>query len=447
MRYSVLSILAMGFALGASGQNINLNNISQIAKSDPLIITGAVGTNNTYSYSSVGDGYGSPLSNSIYMNLNVSVYGISMPFSFYYTNDNTSFSYPHITFSLNPQYKNWRGYVGQGSMAFSQYVLNMSFNGLGVEYNDGKRLRFGAFYGTLRSAINDNPDEPFARAPQYKRIGWGFKVGYGNANNYLDLYFLKAYDRERSVNERWRQSLSPQDNLVVGLKGMVTPNRYLSLAANLAGSLLSTDTRVERVENKTADRWDKVFDTRYSSMARFAGDVSASLALPGVQTTLFYRLIQPDYTSLGTYYMSNNYHSLGINASSTLFRRVSLTATFSGQADNLTNQQLYTTRGFVYSAAAGARISNNFNLTASYNGYTQNQGDGTARVNDTTRVNRQMNSVTLVPSASFDGDVLTHHISLSASLTQNLDRNKLTKGQGDVTSKALGLSYTLGVKP
>ena len=47
-------------------------DISSIAKSDPLIITGAVGTQNTYYYSSLGYGYASPLSNMVYLNMNVS---------------------------------------------------------------------------------------------------------------------------------------------------------------------------------------------------------------------------------------------------------------------------------------------------------------------------------------------------------------------------------------
>ena len=65
-------------------------DISQIAKSDPLIITGSIGTNNTYFHSSAGLGYMSPLSNSFFANLNFNIYGFSMPFSIYFSNDNRS---------------------------------------------------------------------------------------------------------------------------------------------------------------------------------------------------------------------------------------------------------------------------------------------------------------------------------------------------------------------
>ena len=286
---------------------VHAQNISEIAQSDPLVITGAVGTQNTYRYSSMGDGYRSPMSNVIYANLNVSIYGISMPFSLFYSNDNLDFNYPHLTFNISPTYKNWTGHLGQSSMGFSNYVMNMSFNGIGLEYND-KQWRGGIFYGRLRSAINDDPTNPYARTPQYKRMGWGFKVGYGSNRNHVDLYMLRAYDILGSLHEQWRGIIAPQENLVVGLQGYVTPTNWLSLTANVATSVFNTDKNAEKVHTTTS--FDKIFDTRYSSLMRFAGDVNANLSLPGISTTISYRMIQPDYTSLGTYYMTNNYHIL-----------------------------------------------------------------------------------------------------------------------------------------
>ncbi len=431
--------------LGAGAQSIELSNISQIAQSDPLVITGVVGTQNTYHHSSLGDGYASPLSNVIYANLNINLYGISMPFSFYYSNDNTSFSYPHFTFTLNPRYKNWTGYFGLSSMPFSQYVLNMSFNGIGVEYNDEKRLRFGAFYGVLRNAINDDPTDPLARSPQYKRLGWGVKIGYGSSANYLDLYLLRAYDRLKSLDDYWQQKVSPQENIVVGLKGAVTPLRFLSLNVNAAASLFSTDTRAEEVHTEQTDQWSSVFQARYSSLARFAGDASLNLTLPGIALSAFYRMIQPDYTSLGTYYMSNNYQGFGLNASTTFIKNMSVSGSFSWQEDNLTKKQLYTTRGLVYAINANSRLGG-LNLAVGYNGYTQKQYDGTARINDTTRVDRRMQSITFTPSYNIEGEKLSHTIALSASLTDNKDLNKFSSGTSDITATALGLSYNLGVK-
>lgn len=440
---TALSTVVLALIFGASGP-LRAQTISDIAKSDPLIITGAVGTTNTYHYTSVGDGYASPLNNSLYANLNVSLYGFSMPFSLSYTNSNLQFNYPHFSFHVSPTYRGWTAHLGRSSMEFSPYVLGMSWNGVGLEYNL-HNVRAGVFYGNLRTAINPDPSDPFARNPQYRRIGWGAKVGYGNSRNYLDLYVLRAYDSSNSIDEKWWDRVDPQENVVVGVKGAVTPTSWLSFTANAAGSLFSTNTRVRDIPVET--RFDKVFDTKYSSLARFAGDASMNLSFPRFNVSANYRLVQPDYTSLGCYYMSNNYHSLGVTMGTTLFRRLALSATFNGQADNLTKQQMYTTRGFVYNANASTRLFNGLNLAFSYNGYLQTQGDGLEVVKDSTEIRRVMSSYSIMPSYTYDTDLFGHNIVLSGNFTTNRDLNRFSTGETDVKTQALGLTYSMEVKP
>ena len=427
-------------------QTIGLNTISNIAKSDPLIISGAIGTQNTYYNSSLGAGYRSPWSNTFYANLNIQLYGISMPFAFYYSNNNSSWSFPHISFHIDPTYKNWRGHFGRANMAFSSYIMNMSFNGVGLEYNS-KKLRFGAFYGQLRNAINDNPEDIGARNPQYRRMGWGLKVGYGSSRDYIDVYFLRAYDRPGSIDEYWQERIRPQENIAVAVKGGLGVTKWLSLRGNLAYSAFTSDKESPKLADAVHDPWSSVFDARYTSLMRIAGDISANVTLPNFNTSVFYRMVQPDYTTLGLFYASNNYQSLGVNVSTTLLKKVALSATFSGQEDNITRKQLYTTRGFVYSANASANLAPNLNLSAGYNGYRQLQSDGKGHVNDTTRVNRLMHSFQVTPSYTLEGEMFDHVISVSTSYVENKDLNRFASGQSDVKTLAAGVTYSIGVKP
>lgn len=424
--------------------SVRAQDISQIAKSDPLIITGAVGTNNTW-YHSTGYSYASPLQSSVWANLNISVYGFSMPFSLYYTNADWSFSYPHIAFRFSPTYKNWHMFIGQGTMGFSSYVMNTSVNGFGLEYS-GQTLRFGAFYGRLRSAVNDDPENLDARHPQYKRIGWGAKVGYGSSRNYVDLYFLRAYDCPSSIDERWWASVSPQSNLVVGLRGAVQPLKWMTLTANVATSAFTDDTRAPNVESGRVTRFDKIFEAKYTSLMRFAGDAALNLNLKGVNASVFYRIIQPNYQTLGTNYMSNNYHALGLTLSTRVLKRISLSGTFSGQADNLSKEQLYTTKGYVYSASAGTRFGKT-SLNLRYSGYLQDQGDGTAVVTDSSRVHRIMHSVGASVARNWQSSSLSHTLSLSVGYNQNKDLNKFATGQSDVKTISGGLNYSVLVEP
>ena len=119
-------IVATVFIVALCGTaTIYAQDISQIGKSDPLIISGSIGTNNTYYHSSMGSGYASPLSNSFFANMNINIYGFSFPFAVYYSNNNTSFSYPQISFNISPSYKYFRAHLGRSTMPFNYYILNM----------------------------------------------------------------------------------------------------------------------------------------------------------------------------------------------------------------------------------------------------------------------------------------------------------------------------------
>lgn len=422
-------------------------DIGQIGKGDPLIISGAVGTSNTYYRSSYGDGWQSPLNNSVYGSLSISAYGFSIPLSFYYSNSDLHFSYPYFSFNVSPSYKRWTLHLGQRSMPFSQYVYNIPFNGVGLQYQ-GDRLRFGMFYGKLRRAINDDPLDPLARSPQYSRYGWGFNVGYGTAQNYIDVYVFRAKDHASSLDDYWRSNTYAQENLVIGVKGRVGITRWLAVTANAATSALSTDINAREIEKDAVRDFGDVFNPRYSSLMRFAGDVGLSVNLRNFSTALIYKMVEPDYYTLGTSYLTNNIHSLGVSASTQLFRRLNLTGTFSAQADNLTNQQLYTTRGFVYSMNATAILSDRLNMSFGYNGYLQNQGDGTAHVNDSTRMHRQMHSFTVSPSYSIYNDHYSHMLSLSGNYTSNKNLNEYQKAlydDADIKTLALGAGYVIGL--
>lgn len=438
-----LTAIVMACAMGIV--SVFAQNISQIAESDPLIITGSIGTNNTYYHSSVGNGYMSPLSNSVFANLNINVYGFSIPFSLYFSNDNLNFNYPQFSFNLTPSYKNFTAHIGQSTIPFSNYILNMSFNGVGLEYK-GRKFRASAFYGVLRRAINDNPQDLNPRKPQYKRYGWGFSTGYGNGANSIDIYFLRAYDSEGSLNEVWREQVQSQENLLVGIKGCVSFKNRVSLSANLATSAFTADKNSPKVTAGEATRFDKVFEAKYTSQVRFAGDASLSFNLPWLNASVSYKMIQPDYVSLGTYYTSNNYHSLGVNLSTTLFKQIMLSGSFSGQSDNLSKQKQYTTKGYVYNAMA-AWNKGNVSLSAMYNGYLQAQSDGTLQVNDTTEVHRILHSMSLMTNYSLSRTNHDHTFSLSGNYTINKDLNKFSVGQSDVNTMALGASYMMNVKP
>ena len=82
--------------------------------------------------------------------------------------------------------------------------------------------------------------------------------------------------------------------------------KWLSLRGNLAFSAITLDAESPKIENPAADRWSTVFEAKYSSLMRIAGDISMNMSLPNFNTSVFYRMVQPDYSTLGIYYTSTN---------------------------------------------------------------------------------------------------------------------------------------------
>jgi len=436
-------VLAMAPFAGVMAQDI-----ATIAKSDPLIITGAIGTQNTYYHSTSGVGYASPFSTSFYASMNISCYGISMPFSFYYSGDNTSFSYPQFSFNISPTYKDWTLHIGQRSMTFSSYVYTLPFNGVGLEYNRrGKAsMRFGAFYGTLKRAVNADPEDISARTPQYRRTGWGVKAGYGTSSSYIDVYLFRAKDHQSSIDEVWYDQLNAQENLVLGVKGALRLGSHFNLSANFANSILTTNLLFDEVDPEAVSKVDNIFNVRYSTVSRWAGDASLNTNWRYFNASISYKRLNPDYNSLGVSYLTSNYHSLSATAS-THIKRIGISASFSGQEDNLSGGQLYTNHAYVYSGTLSIPITNKLNLSASYNGYAQSQTDGTVQVNDSTRVSRMMDSWSLSSSYGWMASSTDHSFNLSGNYTRNRDLNPYATGDEDVNTLAIGAGYSLTILP
>ena len=415
-------------------------------KKDPLIISGALGTQSTLYYSS-GGSFASPLNYSMYANMNVNLYGYNMPFAFYYSCNNYSFSHPQFAFNFSPTYKGWTLHLGRRSMPFSAYVYNLPFNGMGIEYKSPTSgFRFGLFYGILREAVNFEPGEMPSGKPVYKRSGWGLKVGYGSSRNFVDLYLFRSQDHQSSIDEIWYDEVFAQENVVIGLRGRWQIFKQLSLTGNVATSIFSTDTKAPQLTGGDTDKYNNLFDVRYTSLMRWAGDLTLAATFRLVSLSLFYKHIQPDYMSMGVSYMNNNYHNVGTAANLRL-GNLSLGGNFSFQEDNISGEQLYTTRGLNYALNASLPIGSKLSLSANYNGFRQCQYDGTAKVDETTRINRCMSSYSGTLSYNTNTESLGHYLSFTGNYSLNEDKNRTIAGTGDVGTMALGSNYSLAVIP
>ena len=120
IKKTVLLVVLAIFCIGST------HAIEDPRKKDPLVVTGSLGLQSALYYSS-GGSYASPFNYSMYANMNVNLYGYNMPFAFYYSANNYSFSYPQFTFNFSPSYKGWTLHLGKRSMPFSSYPFCSPF--------------------------------------------------------------------------------------------------------------------------------------------------------------------------------------------------------------------------------------------------------------------------------------------------------------------------------
>lgn len=443
---------------------------------DPLTVSGTVGTQLTSSWNNVDLHYNTPFSTTAYANMIFNVYGVSIPMSVNYINTSAeqfNFSDPIFTINFKPVWKKFTFHFGTSSMNFSNYTYNgISFNGVGVEYR-GDFFRFGGFYGTfnratrLRTRLDDRSalqflsdsllglnNVDYTSIPQFERKAYAAHIALGSKRNYLDFSFIHAADKIDTILMVLDTTLKGKENLAMGVKGHFTIGKGVTFETNLGASLytpdITQDTMVLKgisgagLVNKLTGELRKfgVFDARFGSEVRFAGDALLNFKFNPVNATLTYRFVQPDYISLGANGFNQNAQTFGGRFSTSLFNQTAFLS-LNGylQRDNLDKKQLYTNQVGSYTASWSNFFGEHVALALLYNGVTQKQLDGVEVVSEKNRINQITHSIDVSPSytLSLDND---HTFSLNFNLLQNKNRNEQMEGMRfDVTTTSYGLGY------
>ncbi len=459
---------------------------------DPLTVSGTVGTQLTSSWNNADLHYNSPFSTITYANMIFNVYGISVPLSVNLINVSAkpfAFSRPVFTLNFRPTWKKFTFYFGTACMNFSNYTYNgVSFDGVGMEYK-GKKFRFGGFYGnfdhatTFRTQLDDRDaiqylsdsllglnNVAYTTFPQFKRKAYAAHIAIGSLRNYVDLSLLHAEDDLNSLPSQWYMldaitstildtivrdsTIKGKENLALGLRGHFTMGQWVMLETNLGASLFTPDITRDEVQlggeggiaiaNKAIGGLRKtgLFNIRYGSELRFAGDALLHLNIQPVTATLSYRFVQPDYTSLGANGFNQNAQTYGANVSSYLFNNTAMLS-MNGylQRDNMDHKQLFTNQVGSYTLNWNSYFGENIGLSAMYNGVAQKQLDGVMVVPEEIRINQIAHCFDLSPSytLSLEND---HTFSVDFNVLQNKNRNKLMEGMSfDVTTTSFGLGY------
>lgn len=309
--------------------------------------------------------------------LNVKLFGYDAPFSFSYSNANTSFSQPFNQFSFQPQYKWVKTYIGYNSMNLSNYTLaGHVFLGGGVELSPGK-WRFSAMYGRLKKAVPfDLEDSTQHYLAAFKRMGYGFKVGYDNNGDAVSFTLFTAEDDVNSIPFVLQESLlTPMKNVALSLAVRKKIGTNCFVEAEYGISSLITDVRANAESDSVSVKSSNLIQgfLPENATSRYFDALNASVGYQGsiFSLSLRFERIAPEYQTLGAYYFNNDMRNITIVPSVRLLQnKLNLAANVGFQRNNLDDARASTTERFVGSMNANYVPDEKWNFACSYSNFS-----------------------------------------------------------------------------
>ncbi|MCB0651783.1 MAG: hypothetical protein KDC85_10945 [Saprospiraceae bacterium] len=432
--------------------SLNAQDIEGLNQATPFAWSGALAVQTGF-YQANGIGDRSPSSIwSLSSNMNFTLYDqLNLPFSFTVGRYGTQSSYPTFgQVGLSPSYKWATLHLGHRNMTFSPYTLaGHTFLGTGIEITPGK-FRFSAMYGKLRNAAEVDTTYSYVQ-PSFKRLGYGFKIGVGNEEQYVDLILFKAKDDAQSLVES-QESITPAENLVLGVSAQFSLFKRVFVHYDVAGSIFTRDMNSLAIFIEDTPKVyetflsNNFFEAKASTRTNLANKVSINYQHPKAFNIRFeYERIDPQYETMGAYFFANDLERLTLGSSMNLFKnKVSLRGSYGIQRNNLLKNRLETTQKNIGSANLDIHPNAQFGMNVNYSNYSIYQEAGRFDLNDTVAFNLATTTVGIVPRLNIQRANIIHSFFINANYQKSNQDNDLFFGKNqDFESQMASLNYTL----
>lgn len=407
-------------------------DLGNISSQKPLLLNGSVQLRGIYYNASGIADRQTPYSYILSGNLNSSLYGISLPASFTFSEQERSFRQPFNQFGLSPHYKWITVHLGYRNINFSPYTLaGYTILGAGVELNPGK-FRFGFMYGRLNRATTIDTLTQSLVPVSFTRKAFACKIGYGSENSFIDFSLLKGKDDPSSVSftKTVLDSLNvlPAANIVAGVSARITIAKNFFLESNVATSLYTRDIN----SPVSIDSANIPFIKTIKSIATINGTSQLCTAIDGAvgikeksyTIKLQYRRIDPDFTSMGAYFFNNDLESYSIAPSFHAFKnKFRFNGSIGFQHDNLQRQKEATSKKIIGNAMLSADFTKQLGIDVNYSNFSNNQQPQTIRFADSLKIVQNTQNISISPRLTIAHAISSHFIVLSANLMKLNDYN------------------------
>jgi len=431
-------------------------DLSSLSGQDPFRINGSVTAKLQFYNTDRDNPSRSPFMWYLQGNPVITVYGIVLPFSFRFSEQEMDFRQPFNQFGVSPYYKWAKLHLGYRSHNWSTYALaGHSITGVGLELTPGK-FQVGFATGRLLKPVRyiDNPENIRLQTPAYKRTGTALRLGYGSESNNFSLVILKARDDSTSLGTVPSEySLTPDENLVVSFLTKQTIAKKYLFEVEVAQSLYTKDIRTA-VTDSTGGLMTKIFSSLIQNQESTTSS-NAVRASAGYQSDLFslmlrYQRVEPDFRSMGAYYFATDLSNITIEPTLKLMqKKLTLAGSLGTQVDNLKNDKSFRTRRTITSARINFVPVPQYSLSAFYSNYGLAQESGLLSI-DTLRqseVAQATSQIGVTQSLNLTGEKLGHNLMVNYNYQKLNDRNENTSQYSEFSTNILSANYFITYIP
>lgn len=383
-------------------------------------------------------------------NINFSSYGLELPFSFYFTNQNTSYTQPFNQFGVSPSYKWVKVHLGYRSLAWSDFTLNgHTFLGAGVELNPGI-LRFGAVYGRFRSAAE--PENAMGQIPSYRRVGYALRLGFGTDKDHVDAILFHGQDDPTSISTHPDSiNIYPGENLTVGLVGRKQIIKQVSAEMEWARSAYSKDIRSDETilteGNGVYNSLGGLFTPRSTSNYNNAYKIGVNWTPSRFKTGVKYRRIEGEYQTMGSYFFQNDLEDITFNLGAPLANnKVNFNGSVGFQRNNLTQDKVSQTSRVIGSANVFWNVSQKFNTGLSYSNFSSTLRAVQDQITDSINYYQVSNTANAFGNYSFGSSEKQQSLMLNLSAQRANARGEYSVSDVETKFNNASLNYRILLK-
>ncbi len=441
---------------GLSSRNLYAQNLQNIASQQPFNLSGNINAQLQFYHVHGKQPNRQPFMWYFQGNPVVSIYGVSLPFSFVFSEQQRDFRQPFNRFGVSPYYKWIKVYLGFQNLDWSTYSLaGHTLTGAGFELTPGK-FHFGFMTGRLLKAVETqkvfNGEAVSYQTPAFRRTGTSVKLGYGNRKNFADVILLKAKDDPYSIDSiPAGNTLTPGENLVLSVVTHQTIYKRFSFDAEWARSIYTPDIRNEE-QSSIKDPMLNIF----SFLIKQRQGTQVNTALRGTigytsnpfDLKLNYERVEPDFQSMGAYYFLTDLRKITIEPTlKLLHRRLVLGGSYGNQIDNLNNDKNARTIRNIGSFLVNFMPVRQYNLNINYSNYGIGQKSGILELDTLTEISQATKQIGITQTLNFQGKDLMHNILASYNFQKLKDANPNTSLYSEYQSSILMLNYMVSYIP